>query len=179
VPILIALDLRANLLGFGLAMFDLTIVALGFLIGSLVDRGDKRVLIFYGLLLFALTGMALGTTLGPLFLLLGFLATVGDETTNLSLWSWLHTLDKDHARDGTMAGAICLAEDLGYTVAPVLAGIIYSAYGPAWSIAAGALPLLVVWGAYAFFIRPIHSSSAPYPVPVPTMPTRRRHKSYR
>ncbi|OYV27840.1 MAG: hypothetical protein B7W98_00900, partial [Parcubacteria group bacterium 20-58-5] len=99
VPLAIANDPHEQILGLGLAVFDLSVVVLGVIIGSIVDHGNKRLLVFYGLLLFALMGIALGATFGPLFLLFGFLATAGDETAGLSLWSWLHSLDKEHAHD--------------------------------------------------------------------------------
>ena len=177
VPLLIASDVQAEVLGIGLAIFDLTVVAFGFLIGSIVDHGNRRLLVFYGLLIFALMGMSLGLSFGPMFLLFGFLATTGDETTNLSLWSWLHSLDTEHAHDGETVGAISFVEDLGYTVGPILASITFGVFGPTGAIAIGALPLLCVWLGYTFFIRPIHFS---IPVTlIPHMPMRRRAKAYR
>ncbi|MDD3531143.1 MAG: MFS transporter [Candidatus Pacebacteria bacterium] len=177
VPLLIASDISTEFLGIGLGVFDFAIVTLGFVIGSIVDRSDKRLLVFYGLLVFAIMGMALGFSFGPLFLLFGFLATAGDETTNLSLWSWLHSLDKEHAHDGAVAGAISFTEDMGYTVGPILAGVTFSVFGPTWAIVIGALPLLVLWVAYSFFVRPVHFELPS--LEVPQMPMRRRHKGYR
>lgn len=177
VPLLIATNIQAEYLGIGLGIFDFAIVTLGFIIGTIVDNSDKRLLVFYGLLTFAIMGMALGFSFGPLFLLFGFLATAGDETTSLSLWSWLHSLDKEHAHDGATAGAISFSEDLGYTVGPILAGITFSMFGPTWAIVIGALPLLLVWFGYTFFVRPVHFPALA--LEIPQMPIRRRHKAYR
>ncbi|MBU6323345.1 MAG: MFS transporter [Patescibacteria group bacterium] len=175
VPLAIASDPHQQLLGLGLGIFDLSIVVLGVVIGTLVDRGNKRLLVFYGLLLFAVMGLLLGLTLGPLFLLFGFLATAGDETTGLSLWSWLHSLDKEHAHDGAVAGVISFSEDFGYAIGPVLAGFTYGGFGPGWAIAFAALPLVLVWLSYSVFIRP---AWAELPLlDIPRMPRRRRHKS--
>lgn len=177
VPLLIASDVNAEFLGIGLAIFDFAIVTLGFIIGNIVDRGNKRLLVFYGLLTFAIMGMLLGFNFGPLFLLFGFLATAGDETTNLSLWSWLHSLDKEHAHDGAVVGAISFSEDLGYTVGPMLAGITFSMLGATWAIVVGAFPLMFLWIVYVFFVRPIHLPA--FVIDIPRMPLRRRHKAYR
>ncbi|MHB8860725.1 MAG: MFS transporter [Minisyncoccota bacterium] len=176
VPLVIATNVNQQLLGLGLGIFDLSVVVLGVLIGVLVDRADKRLIVFYGLLLFAIMGMIIGMTLGPLFLLFGFLATAGDEATGLSLWSWLHSLDTEHAHDGAIAGAISFSEDFGYAVGPVIAGFAFSAWGPAWTITICALPLFAVWAFYALYIRP----KTLFPdtlIGIPRMPIRRRHKS--
>lgn len=175
VPLIIATEPHREILGLGLGIFDLTIVVLGILIGTVVDKGNKRLLVFYGLFLFALAGMALGTSFGPLFLLFGFLATAGDETAGLSLWSWLHSLDKEHAHDGAVAGAISFAEDLGYTIGPILAGFVFLLIGPAWTIVIGALPLVAAWAAYSYFVNvPKLTLSL---TGIPPMPMRRRHKA--
>lgn len=176
VPLAIVMQPQnAGFLGLGLAIFDIAIVTLGVLIGNIVDHGDKRMLVFWGLLLFALMGILIGATLGPLFLLFGFLATTGDETAGLSLWSWLHSLDKEHAHDGAVAGAISFAEDFGYAVGPALTGFVYGAFGATWAIVISALPLLAMWLIYTVSIRP----KALFPaslIDIPRMPHRRRHK---
>ncbi len=176
VPLVIAMQVNAAWLGVGLGIFDFSIVVLGVFIGALVDRSNKRTLVFWGLLIFTLMGMILGATLGPLFLLFGFLATTGDETAGLSLWSWLHSLDKDHAHDGAVAGAISFASDFGYAFGPVLAGFLYVALGPGWTIAVCAIPLFISWLAYTFIVHPRHVMAVLPSALIPTMPHRRRHK---
>lgn len=175
VPLVIASEPNQELLGVGLGVFDFAVIVTGFLIGTMVDRGNKRLLVFYGLFLFAVMSMLLGAFLGPLFLLFGFLATTGDETAGLSLWSWLHSLDKSHAYDGAVAGALSLAEDAGYALGPMLAGFLYLLVGPAWTIIAGAVPLVGIWFLYSWFVEiPLVTLSAGL---VPRMPMRRRHKT--
>ncbi|HUY05470.1 MAG TPA: MFS transporter [Candidatus Paceibacterota bacterium] len=177
VPLIIAANVSGQqILGFGLAVFDLSIVLFGVLIGAFVDRGDKSLLVFYGLSLFAIIGLITGTTFGPLFLLFGFLASTGDEIARLSLWSWLHALDTEHAHDGAVAGVISFSNDFGYAVGPILAGFIFSVWGPTWTIAISALPLLATWIRYTVYVRP----KAFFPsslIDIPRMPMHRRHKS--
>jgi len=176
VPLAIATDPHQQLLGLGLGIFDLAIVVLGVIIGTIVDRGNKRLLVFYGLLIFAIMAMLIGATLGPLFLLFGFLATAGDETTGLALWSWLHSLDKEHAHDGAVAGVISFSEDFGYAIGPVIAGCLLAITGPGWAIAVSSAPLFAAWVIYAISARPkaLFPSSL---IGIPRMPMRRRHKS--
>lgn len=176
VPLVIALQPHEQLLGLGLGIFDLAVVVLGVMIGNIVDRGNKRLLVFYGLLTFALMALLIGASLGPLFLLFGFLATAGDETAGLSLWSWLHTLDREHAHDGAVAGFVSFSEDFGYAIGPVIAGFTYAALGPGWALAVCAVPLGIAWIIYALYARP----KAIFPASlmgIPRMPLRHRHKS--
>ncbi len=174
VPLVIAGEAHAGILGFGLGVFDFAIVALGFLLGSLADRGNKRALVFFGLLLFSVSGVVLGFHFDWLFLIFGFLATAGDEMASISLWSWMHALDRTHVEDGTVSGAINLFDDLGWAVGPILAGILYGAIGASWTIVSAAALIFAGWIAYQFLMH------AHVPVPagadVPAMPRRARHK---
>ena len=175
VPLVIATEPHNEVLGLGLAVFDFAVIVFGFLIGTIVDRGNKRLLVFCGLFVFAVMSVLLGAFLGPLFLLFGFLATTGDETAGLSLWSWLHALDKTHAHDGAVAGVLSLAEDAGYAIGPIVAGFCYLLIGPAWTIVVGAVPLVIAWFIYTWFSNvPIVTLSTGL---VPQMPMRPRHKA--
>ncbi|MDD5438034.1 MAG: hypothetical protein PHC70_02720 [Patescibacteria group bacterium] len=176
VPLVIAHQAQGGLLGLGLGIFDFAVVSLGFLLGNLADKANKRVLVFFGLLIFAVSGLLLGFNFGWLFLIFGFLATTGDEMAGLSLWSWLHALDRNHASDGAIAGVINLFDDLGWAIGPMVAGVVYEIYGPTWTIAAGALPIFVVWVIYQFMTRGQPSSVLPMP-DLPLKPHRLRHKS--
>lgn len=117
---------------------------------------DKRTLVFIGLLIFAISGMLVGFHFGWLFLLFGFLATSGDEMAGISLWSWLHALDKEHAHDGAVAGVITLFQDFGWTIGPILAGILFEFVGPSMTILIGAIPVLLTWIIYQFGMRKHH-----------------------
>lgn len=175
VPLVIAAQqANAGLLGVGLAIFDFSIVVLGYVLGLIADKGDKRAFVFFGLLLFAVSGMALGFNFGWLFLIFGFLATTGDEMAGVSLWSWLHHLDREHANDGAVSGVITLSEDLGYAIGPILAGFLYTAVGPTWTITLGALPILTVWLIYYVFVHRHFPYEALYAL-APSRPHRRRH----
>lgn len=173
VPLMIAKQASSGLLSLGLGIFDLAIVVMGFLLGTLADRGNKRTMVFFGLLLFAISGIFLGFNFGWLFLIFGFLATTGDEMAGIALWSWLHSLDHEHAGDGLVAGAINLAQDLGWAIGPIMAGILYTLVGPSWTIAIGAILVFTTWIGYQFMMRHHHLVS---PIYLPQKPHRARHR---
>ena len=174
VPLVIAHQANSGLMSIGLGIFDFSIVVLGFVLGNLADRGNKRSLVFFGLLLFSVTAILIGFNFGWLFILFGFLATTGDEMASISLWSWLHALDHEHAHDGLLAGIINLSNDLGWAVGPMMAGILYGVLGPSWTIASGGFLILFTWIFYQLFM-------AYYPRPiggiVPQKPHRARHRA--
>ena len=177
VPLVIAMEqANAGVLGLGLAVFDFSVVMLGYIIGTLTDTHDKRTFVFFGLLLFALCGMAVGINFGILFILFGFFATAGEEMAGISLWSWLHHLDHSHDSDGAISGVITLFDDLGYALGPMVAGVLYVLVGAGWTITLGAVPILIVWILYYLFVHAktpvtvLHSS-------VPHRPRHWRHKS--
>ncbi len=176
VPLVIAHQANAGLLSLGLGIFDFSIVLLGFLFGHLADRSDKRALVFFGLLLFAVSGILLGFDFGWLFLLFGFLATSGDEMASISLWSWLHSLDREHDNDGTIAGVITLFQDLGWAIGPVLAGFAYTFVGPTWTIVISAIPVLLVWMFYRFVVHKHGKKHVSFSL-IPVKPHRARHKT--
>lgn len=179
VPLVIVKEANAGLLGIGLGMFDLSIVILGFLLGSLADKRDRRSLIFFGLLLFSISGMLISFNFSWLFLLFGFLATTGDEMAGISLWSWLHALDKNHDQDGMISGVINLFSDFGWAIGPIIAGFLYTTIGPSWTILLSAIPILATWIIYQFILRTYsvhipHISIAEF---IPKKPHRHRHRT--
>ncbi|MEK7095458.1 MAG: MFS transporter [Patescibacteria group bacterium] len=176
VPLVIAHQANSGLLGVGLAVFDLSIVVLGFMLGNLADKSDKRTMVFFGILLFSVSGMLLGFNFGWLFIIFGFLATTGDEMAGISLWSWLHSLDKQHDQDGMISGVINLFQDLGWAIGPIVAGILYSLIGPSWTILIGALPIFIVWLFYQLVLRH-HHIHVKHLLQIPAKPHRMRHKS--
>ena len=177
VPLVIAgQQANAEIMGLGLAVFDFSVVVLGYVLGTLADRTDKKMLVFFGLLGFSIFGVLVGLNFGLLFILFGFLATTGEEMADISLWSWMHHLDKDHTADGTVSSVISFFEDFGWAVGPVVAGILYTLTGPALSISIGAAPLFIVWVIYYVFVHKhfpykLHYSPLPHRIP------RRKHKS--
>jgi MFS family permease len=176
VPLVIAHQAGSGLLGIGLGMFDFAVVVLGFLLGNLADRSNKQVLVFLGLLLFSIAGMLLGFNFGWVFLILGFLATAGDEMAGISLWSWMHALDKDHSSDGAVAGIINFFEDAGWAIGPIMAGILYELIGPSWTILAAAVPIFLTWIIYQMVTRTSAWGLVNAGM-IPDKPHRRRHKN--
>ncbi len=178
IPLVIAAQqANAGMLGLGLAVFDFSVVVLGYLIGSWADRGNKRAFVFFGLLIFSLCGMAAGMNLGIFFLLFGFLATAGEEMAGISLWSWLHHLDHEHDSDGAISGVITLFDDLGYAIGPIMAGALFILVGPQMTIVLGAVPILFAWVVYYVFVHrkaPFAFSDA---LLLPRKPPHHRHKS--
>jgi MFS family permease len=176
IPLVIAHQVSSGMLGIGLAVFDFSIVVLGFLLGNLADKSNKRTLVFFGLLLFSVSGMLLGFNFGWFFIIFGFLATTGDEMAGISLWSWLHSLDKQHDQDGTISGVINLFSDLGWAIGPIVAGVLYTIIGPSWTILIGALPIFIVWIFYQLVLRRHHIHVTNF-LPIPLKPHKMRHKN--
>ena len=143
VPLLIAHNINAATLSLGLGVFDFSIVLLGFFLGTIVDSYNKKLLVLFGMVLFSAAGILLGANFGFVFLLLGFLATTGDELAGLSLWSWLYASGGDRRHYGLVTGMVELWSDLGWTVGPVLAGILYTLIGPSFTISIGGALILV------------------------------------
>lgn len=147
VPLMLSAMTHSGPLDFGLIVFDLAILFTGYFLGRLTDTWDKRWLVFWGMLLFSVSALLLGFNFGILFIVLGFLATTGDEMASVSLWAWLDVLDKKHSEDGLVTGALTLFEDLGWTVGPLLAGFLFESIGPTWTIVTGASCIFIAWAA--------------------------------
>jgi cyanate permease len=176
VPLIIADHKNDMIMGLSLGSFDLGIMLTGFLIGKLADRFNKRRLVFLGLLIFSVAGIFLGFSYGLAFILLGFIATVGDEMASISLWAWLNTLDKDHDEDGLISGVINLFQDLGWTIGPIVAGLLYSKIGPEWTITVGGLLILMAWLIYSIRFSGLHPYTEISMALIPKKPHRFRHK---
>lgn len=174
VPLLIAHEAHNGVLGIGLGVFDFSVVILGSILGKIVDSFNKKALILLGLVVFSMAGIFLGFNFGLPFILLGFLATSGEELTGLSLWAWLYKIDKKHESYGLISGTISLFEDLGWTIGPILAGILYGIVGPTWTIAIGGL---IVFCNLVIFLLVVKSPmSEELNLPPPLKFHRRRYK---
>lgn len=164
-------------MSFALAVFDLSTLLMGFLLGRLADRWNKRHLIFLGMMLFSIFALFLGFHFGFLFILFGFLATTGDEMASISLWAWLDELDTKHTEDGLISGMLTLAEDLGWTAGPLLAGLLYIPLGPTWTIVIGGGMITLAWIASSFMLfRPPYTRAAVFHTPILPLPSHRPHK---
>lgn len=174
LPLVIAHQNNSELLSLSLGIFDFAVVALGYFLGKMTDQGNKRTLVFFGLLIFSVSAMLLSFNFNWLFLIFGFLATGGDELASLSLWSWLHSLDKNHQNDGLISGVINLSEDLGWTIGPIAAGLLYNSIGPSLTIALSAGLLFMVWIVYQLLIYQAHPFNS---LIIHPKPPRKRHRS--
>ena len=179
LPLVMASKPDSFALGLGLGVFDFAVVVLGWALGALADRFNKRMLVFIGLLVFAVSASFTGFSFTWVFLIFGFLATSGDEMSSLSLWAWLHNLDKDHANDGAVAGIINVFSDAGWAVGPIVAGFVYASLGPTWTIIASSLPIFAAWIAYQTVMRghsPQFLQNA-QGIRMPPKPHRPRHRT--
>lgn len=144
IPLIIT-NPESKLFGVSLSIFDFSIIVLGFIFGKIAHKINHNILIPLGLIIFAIMGTIVGFNNGWLFIIFGFLATSGDEISSISLWAWLNRLDKSHAEDGAVSGAITLFQDLGWTLGPVIAGILYNYVGASWTIALGASIIFITF----------------------------------
>jgi MFS family permease len=179
VPLILAQNLHNGALGLGLSIFDMSVVVLGSAIGKLADKADSRHLVFCGLLLFAAAASIIGFNLNIWFLVLGFLATTGDELSEISLWSWINRIDKKHTDDGLINGAVACFNNLGWAIGPVLAGLIYGIVGSSWTIAISAIPIFLTWLIFSFstfFSKYFRASSVIVPIQGNERLYRLRHK---
>lgn len=174
IPILLDSGLESPIPGVGLAIFDFSIVVLGFLLGRMADKFNQRVLVFSGLLTFAAAASALGFSSNIWFVMIGFIATAGDELSGLTLWAWLDRLDKKHTEDGLIAGVITFFYDLGWTIGPITAGLLYGLIGPELTMTVCAIPILVTWVISIFVFKPMSRIAGEAITP---KPHRRRYKS--
>jgi MFS family permease len=175
VPLVIESQSSSGILGLGLAVFDFSVIILGYVLGRLADRVNRRLLVFAGLLVFAVSAAFSGLDFGWLFLIFGFMTTGGDEMSGLSLWAWLHSLDKDHASDGAVSGVINLFEDSGWAIGPIMAGFVYPTFGPTMTLIIAALPIFLTWIVYTFMIHE-HAPHALKHSELPLRPHKKRHR---
>ncbi len=149
IPLAVANANDGLIMGMSLGTFDLAVFLTGMWIGKVVDKFNKRVLVFWGLLVFSIMGLMLGFSFGVWFILIGFLATVGDELSRLSLWAWLNFLDRDNTEDGMVSGTISMFQDLGWAIGPMIAGVLYTKIGPQFTLLIGGVIVLIGWLVYS------------------------------
>lgn len=174
IPLEIANN-TSNIPSFALGVFDFAIVVFGFLLGKMADKFNKKRAVFWGLTVYSFFGLILGFNLNLLFVLFGFLATTGEELAHLSLWSWLHSLDKDHANDGLVAGIITFAQDFGWTIGPIFAGFLYTNFGATYVIVFSGIILFITWSVYEFVFNR-HFKFTLAPELIPKKPHTKRYK---
>lgn len=150
IPLMISSGEGGEIMGLSLGFFDLAIVLTGGLLGRLADKFNKKMLVFWGLLIFSVVGIILGLSTGWLFLILSFVATLGNELSDISLWTWLNGLCKTEDDDGLISGAVSLFEDFGWAIGPIMAGLLYSKVGPQFTIMAGGAVVLITFVVFLF-----------------------------
>ncbi len=138
-------DPSKRLFDISLGIFDFAIILLGSSLGKLSQKMKEKHSVIIGLLVFALTGFFLGRQVEWLFLLFSFLATAGEELSNIALWSWLNKLETDDDNDGKVSSIISFFQDLGWTIGPICAGILYGIFGGELTISFGAIPILITF----------------------------------
>jgi MFS family permease len=153
VPLVLAHQYEQGVLSLGLGIFDFSVVVLGFVLGRLVDTFNKKLLVLIGILIFAIMGILLGFYLNAFFLLFGFIATAGDELSELSLWSWMYGIKADSEHIGLVSGIIGLFDDFGWAVGPVVAGILYTYIGASKTILVGGLCILLNLILFVIFVK--------------------------
>lgn len=144
IPILMT-DPSKKIFGASLGIFDLAILLTGFVLGKFLKKLKEKQIILIGLLVFSFGGLIVGHQIGWMFLFFGFIASVGDEISNFSLWSWLAKLDQDHETDGEVSSVISLFIDIGWCVGPVLAGLFLNFFGGETAITLSAIPILITF----------------------------------
>jgi MFS family permease len=176
VPLAITAHTMSGSADLALGVFDIGVVLTGSIIGKIADKSNKRRLIFLGLLIFAVIGIFLGFSNGFAFLLLGFIGTMGDESSNLSIWAWLNALDKDHDADGLVSGVVCAFSDLGWAIGPVVGGFLYPVIGLGWTVAVGGFAILAVWLFYSTKAQKLYQSEITFDSQAEKKPHHYRHK---
>ncbi|MDD4931199.1 MAG: MFS transporter [Candidatus Colwellbacteria bacterium] len=161
---LMMIDPSKQIFGISLGIFDLAIVAIGSILGKITLHTKKRTAVTAGLFIFAIMAAFLGSQTGWIFLVIGFIATSGDELSNISLWSWLSRLDKDHASDGAVSGTISLFQDFGWMIGPMAAGFLYEAFGPETTISLASIPIFAIF-IISLFISSTEKNNHPHPHP--------------
>lgn len=176
LPLYLQEQAQAGPLQLGLAIFDVTVIVCGGFIGKLADTKHKRLFIFLGLCLFAVFSTLVGFHLNGWFLVFGFLASMGDELSCVSLWSWMNHLNRDHAHDGLVASVISFFQDLGWVIGPIIAGLVYVRLGPSWTICLGASFIVFSWIISSIVLRCNILSIFHSPLPASARPHRYPHK---
>lgn len=135
-----------NIPGYSLSVFDGAIILVGFTLGGFVDKTRNKSRIILLAILVCGAGLALLSFSSTwLFLVFAIIVSLSDELATVGLWSWLDTLDRHHDEDGIVAGAITLADDLGWTIGPIMAGILLATSNAPTAILASSVPLFALF----------------------------------
>ncbi|MCX6780534.1 MAG: MFS transporter, partial [Candidatus Magasanikbacteria bacterium] len=121
--------------GMHLGVYDLVTALFAGYAGYLADKYNWRHTHSLGWIFVVIGLIALPFYSWPTWLIIvGFVIAIGN---NLSYYAAAHALeahDIDHREDGSFIGLKTISNSLGYAVAPILAGYLYSQYGFATSL---------------------------------------------
>lgn len=116
--------------GLILGIYEVVTIFAAAYIGYLADKHDWRKLFFLGWGFITIGVMALPFFDWPMWLIIvGLIIAFGD---NMAAFSGLHLLeatDDDHAEDGAFVAFRYLFSDVGYAIAPIIAGFLYYSFG--------------------------------------------------
>ncbi len=135
LPLLIAADSsHAHVISLGLAMLDASTIIIGFFLGQLADTFSKKVIALLALLSLAIISSLLASTFTPIFIVLCFLFSISNEAFTITLWSWVDSLAPQGTRYGLITGSLTFLADLGWTLGPIIGGLLYVTLGPISSL---------------------------------------------
>lgn len=116
--------------GLILGIYEAVTIVGAAYIGYLADKKDWRKIIVLGWSFIAVGTVALPFFDWPVWLIIvGLIIAFGD---NMAAFSGLHLLeaaDGDHAEDGSFVALRYLLSDVGYAIAPIIAGFLYYSFG--------------------------------------------------
>lgn len=108
----------------GLLVLDAIVIFTGLPIGAFIDTHRKLPIAFLSMSTVVILTFLLAPGKGMIFVLLCAAISIADEFVNLSLWSML----PPKMNLGLATGVINFMNDVGWTVAPILAGFLLSHY---------------------------------------------------
>jgi MFS family permease len=159
LPLIIASNTSTHIISLGMAVFDGTTIFVGFLIGRLVDTRNKKMLAYLALALIAFSAFFLWSTFQPLFIVLCFILSTGDEMFTITLWSWIDKQAPRGENYGLISGALTFAEDCGWMIGPIVAGLLYAFIGPINTLRFSGLTVALIIIIIAFLLRKAHIST--------------------
>lgn len=116
--------------GLILGIYEIVTILAAAYIGYLADKHDWRKIFVLGWSFIAIGVLALPFFDWPIWLIIvGLIIAFGD---NMAAFSGLHLLeatDGDHAEDGAFVAFKYLFSDVGYAIAPIIAGFLYYSFG--------------------------------------------------
>lgn len=137
-PLLIVHSSTPGIFSVALASIDLTVLFVDMPIGMIVDRFAKKPLVILGMVIMAFSALALSQAVSLLVIVLAVFLSLGDEIAIVSLWAWLDARTSKIHHEGIVAGVVTFIEDLGWSMGPVIAGILAAVLSGSQTLLVGA-----------------------------------------